>query len=24
VVIGVNLVVDLIYGAINPRIRHGR
>jgi dipeptide transport system permease protein len=23
VVIGVNLVVDLIYGAINPRIRHG-
>ena len=24
VVIGVNLVVDLVYGAINPRIRHGR
>ena len=24
VVIGVNLLVDLIYGAINPRIRHGR
>ncbi len=24
VVIVVNLVVDLIYGAINPRIRHGR
>jgi dipeptide transport system permease protein len=24
VVIFVNLIVDLIYGAINPRIRHGR
>ena len=24
VVILVNLVVDLLYGAINPRIRHGR
>ena len=24
VVIGVNLLVDLIYGAINPRIRHAR
>ena len=24
VVIVVNLIVDLIYGAINPRIRHGR
>ena len=24
VVIRVNLVVDLLYGAINPRIRHGR
>jgi dipeptide transport system permease protein len=24
VVIGVNLVVDLLYGAIDPRIRHGR
>lgn len=24
VVIGVNLLVDLLYGAINPRIRHGR
>jgi dipeptide transport system permease protein len=24
VVIGVNLVVDLVYGAVNPRIRHGR
>jgi dipeptide transport system permease protein len=23
VVIGVNLVVDLTYGLINPRIRHG-
>jgi dipeptide transport system permease protein len=24
VVIGVNLVVDLVYGVIDPRIRHGR
>jgi dipeptide transport system permease protein len=24
VVIGVNLLVDVVYGAINPRIRHGR
>ena len=24
VVILVNLLVDLIYGAIDPRIRHGR
>ena len=24
VVISVNLIVDLIYGAIDPRIRHGR
>ena len=24
VVIAVNLIVDLIYGAIDPRIRHGR
>jgi len=24
VVISVNLVVDLVYGAVNPRIRHGR
>jgi dipeptide transport system permease protein len=24
VVIFVNLMVDLLYGAINPRIRHGR
>ena len=24
VVISVNLIVDLLYGAINPRIRHGR
>ena len=24
VVILVNLIVDLLYGAINPRIRHGR
>ena len=24
VVIAVNLIVDLLYGAINPRIRHGR
>jgi dipeptide transport system permease protein len=24
IVIGVNLIVDLLYGAINPRIRHGR
>ena len=24
VVILVNLLVDLLYGAINPRIRHGR
>ena len=24
VVILVNLFVDLLYGAINPRIRHGR
>jgi dipeptide transport system permease protein len=23
-VITVNLIVDLLYGAINPRIRHGR
>jgi dipeptide transport system permease protein len=23
-VIAVNLIVDLLYGAINPRIRHGR
>jgi dipeptide transport system permease protein len=23
VVIGVNLLVDLTYGLINPRIRHG-
>jgi dipeptide transport system permease protein len=24
VVIGVNLIVDLVYGVIDPRIRHGR
>jgi dipeptide transport system permease protein len=24
VVISVNLAVDLVYGAVNPRIRHGR
>jgi dipeptide transport system permease protein len=24
VVIMVNVLVDLLYGAINPRIRHGR
>jgi len=24
VVIVVNLIVDLLYGVINPRIRHGR
>ena len=24
VVISVNLIVDLLYGAIDPRIRHGR
>jgi len=24
VVIGVNLLVDLIYGVIDPRISHGR
>jgi dipeptide transport system permease protein len=24
IVIAVNLIVDLLYGAINPRIRHGR
>ena len=24
VVILVNLIVDLVYGVINPRIRHGR
>jgi dipeptide transport system permease protein len=24
VVITVNVIVDLLYGAINPRIRHGR
>jgi dipeptide transport system permease protein len=24
VVIGVNLMVDLLYGVIDPRIRHGR
>ena len=24
VVMLVNLIVDLLYGAINPRIRHGR
>jgi len=24
IVMGVNLIVDLLYGAINPRIRHGR
>jgi dipeptide transport system permease protein len=24
VVIFINLMVDLLYGAINPRIRHGR
>ena len=24
VVIGVNLMVDLVYGVIDPRIRHGR
>ena len=24
VVIGVNLLVDLVYGVIDPRIRHGR
>lgn len=24
VVIIVNLIVDLLYGTINPRIRHGR
>ena len=24
VVIFVNLIVDLVYGVINPRIRHGR
>lgn len=24
VVIGVNLIVDLLYGVVNPRIRHGR
>jgi dipeptide transport system permease protein len=23
-VMGVNLIVDLLYGALNPRIRHGR
>jgi dipeptide transport system permease protein len=23
IVIGVNLVVDLLYGVVNPRIRHG-
>jgi dipeptide transport system permease protein len=24
IVIGVNVAVDVIYGVINPRIRHGR
>jgi dipeptide transport system permease protein len=24
VVIGVNLIVDLVYGVIDPRIRYGR
>jgi dipeptide transport system permease protein len=23
IVIGVNLIVDVLYGVINPRIRHG-